>query len=58
VHVQPAYRDLGYPPGAFPEAERAAKEVISLPLHPALTDEDRERVCDVLEKALDSGPTP
>jgi len=58
VHLQPAYRDLGYPPGAFPEAERAAKEVISLPLHPALADEDRERVCDVLEKALDSGITP
>jgi len=54
VHLQPAYRDLGYPPGSFPEAERAAKEVLSLPLHPALTDADRERVCDVLQKTLET----
>jgi dTDP-4-amino-4,6-dideoxygalactose transaminase len=38
VHLQPAYRDLGYDAGAFPVAERAATEVLSLPMFPELTD--------------------
>ena len=37
VHLQPAYADLGYGPGDFPEAERAANEVLSLPMYPELS---------------------
>jgi len=37
VHLQPAYRDLGYAAGAFPVCERAAGEVLSLPMFPELT---------------------
>ena len=39
VHLQPAYRHLGYEEGDFPETERACKEVLSLPLYPELADE-------------------
>lgn len=38
VHTQPYYRVLGFRPGAFPEAERHAREAISLPIHPRLGD--------------------
>ena len=39
VHLQPAYRYLGYEEGDFPETERACKEVLSLPMYPELADE-------------------
>jgi dTDP-4-amino-4,6-dideoxygalactose transaminase len=37
VHLTPAFSGLGYRPGAFPHAEAAAGEILSLPLHPHLT---------------------
>ncbi len=36
IHLQPAYRELGYGAGSFPEAERQAAEVLSLPMYPEL----------------------
>lgn len=39
IHLQPLYRDLGYEPGSLPQSERAAAEVLSLPIYPELTDE-------------------
>jgi dTDP-4-amino-4,6-dideoxygalactose transaminase len=48
VHLQPAYADLGYGIGAFPHAEAAAREVLSLPLFPELTSEQQERVAAVI----------
>lgn len=44
VHLQPAYADLGYRPGAFPESERAAREVLSLPMFPELSATQVEMV--------------
>ena len=37
VHLQPAYRDLGYSAGDFPVCEQASREVLSLPMFPELT---------------------
>jgi dTDP-4-amino-4,6-dideoxygalactose transaminase len=52
VHLLPAFADLGYPAGAFPHAERAASEVLSLPLFAELTvQQSEEVVCALLEAA-------
>ncbi len=45
VHLAPAFAYLGLGPGSFPEAERAAAEVVSLPLWPEMADEQVEEVC-------------
>jgi dTDP-4-amino-4,6-dideoxygalactose transaminase len=47
VHLQPAWADLGHGPGAFPESERAAAEVLSLPMFAELTDDAIGRVVEV-----------
>jgi dTDP-4-amino-4,6-dideoxygalactose transaminase len=44
VHLQEAYRDLGYGPGDFPHTERAANEVLSLPMYPELSNNQVEVV--------------
>lgn len=48
IHRQPAYA-VRFRAGQFPEAERAADEVLSLPMVPELTDEEVERVAAALE---------
>jgi dTDP-4-amino-4,6-dideoxygalactose transaminase len=44
LHEQKAFEYLGYKSGAFPEAERASTEVLSLPIYPELTEEQQRRV--------------
>lgn len=48
MHLQPAYAYLGYHEGDFPMAERSAREVLSLPIHPELTRPQIEYVADRL----------
>jgi len=50
AHLQPAYADLGYARGAFPESEKAAKEVLSLPIYPEMTEEQIQRVTQALTR--------
>jgi len=44
VHLQPAYRDLGYSSGDFPVCEQASREVLSLPMFPELTEAQIQEV--------------
>lgn len=39
AHLQPAYANLGYGRGSLPQSEKAADEVLSLPLYPEMTDD-------------------
>jgi UDP-4-amino-4,6-dideoxy-N-acetyl-beta-L-altrosamine transaminase len=52
VHLQPYYRALGFTEGQFPESEAYAREAITLPLYPAMTDEAQEQVIAALTSLL------
>jgi aminotransferase EvaB len=52
IHTMRGYRHLGYREGDFPAAEAAAREVLSLPLHPSLDDRQVDQVCDALAAVL------
>ena len=52
VHMQPGYRDLGYSAGDFPVSERAAREVLSLPIYPELTDDQIEMIAGVCRASV------
>ena len=55
VHLQPAYSDLGYGPGDLPHSEKAATQVLSLPLYPEMTDEQVEAVSRVVQAGVHAG---
>jgi dTDP-4-amino-4,6-dideoxygalactose transaminase len=46
LHLQPLYASLGHQAGDFPHAERAAQEVLSLPMYPELRKEQIARVAE------------
>jgi dTDP-4-amino-4,6-dideoxygalactose transaminase len=48
LHRVPVFESLGYEEGSFPEAERAAREVLALPVYPEMTAEMREYVAGVV----------
>ena len=52
LHLQPLYASLGHKGGDFPHAEHAAQEVLSLPIYPELTADQRARVADAVSQFL------
>ena len=55
LHLQKAYAHLGHQPGDFPVAEKAAREVLSLPMFPELTDAQIQRVAEVVKRFFQKG---
>jgi dTDP-4-amino-4,6-dideoxygalactose transaminase len=53
MHLQNCYRDLGYRKGAFPVSERAAEEVISLPIYAELEDKQLVHVSEQIKQFYD-----
>ncbi|NPC97943.1 DegT/DnrJ/EryC1/StrS aminotransferase family protein [Nocardioides sp. zg-DK7169] len=53
VHLLPAFAGLGLAAGSFPVAERAAREILSLPMFPGITAAQQERVVTELADAVD-----
>lgn len=53
LHEQPAFTSLGYRTGDFPEAEKASREVISLPMHPFLSTSHQDRIIDGVRKHME-----
>jgi dTDP-4-amino-4,6-dideoxygalactose transaminase len=53
THLQPAYEDLDLASGSLPETERAAGEVLSLPLYPELSSDEVDRVIALVNEFAD-----
>jgi dTDP-4-amino-4,6-dideoxygalactose transaminase len=52
VHLLPAYADLGYKAGQFPHSEKAANEVLSLPMFPEITTQQIDAVVAAVKKLV------
>jgi len=52
LHRQPCYAAMGLGEGSFPNSEAAAREVLTLPLHPQMTEAQVDRVASALERVL------
>ena len=52
LHLQPLYASLGHKRGDFPHSERAAQEVLSLPMYPELLNEQIAGIADAVAEFL------
>lgn len=52
IHLQKSFDWLDLGPGSFPETERAAREILSLPEFPEITVAQQERVVEVLRRSV------
>src|SRR5581483_10055694 len=51
AHLHPCFASLGFRPGQFPQAEKAAAAVLSLPMYPELTEVSIREVASAVEEA-------
>jgi dTDP-4-amino-4,6-dideoxygalactose transaminase len=54
IHQLSLYRKLGYAQQSYPNAERIGRETVTLPLFPAMTNDDVRRVCSTLNEVFES----
>ena len=54
IHLQPAYRDLGWREGMLPVTERVSRSTLALPFYPQLEDADVEYVCASLREVIEA----
>ena len=52
MHLFTLFRAMGFKPGDFPVAERIGSRTVTLPLFPAMTDDDAVRTCAAVATAL------
>ncbi len=52
LHLQPVYDNLGYKKGQLPLVEQAAREVLSLPMFPGISEAEQEQVASALKDCL------
>jgi dTDP-4-amino-4,6-dideoxygalactose transaminase len=52
LHMQDALKGLGYSEGSFPEAERAAREVLALPIFPEIREDEQRTVVSAIAEFL------
>ena len=52
LHLQPAFSSLGYKEGDFPIAEKCAKEILSIPMYPELTEEQISYVAEKIKEGI------
>lgn len=56
LHEQPVFAPLGYKWGDFPAAEKASRQVISLPMHPYLTEAEQDRIVAAVRRHATAAP--
>jgi UDP-2-acetamido-2-deoxy-ribo-hexuluronate aminotransferase len=52
IHLQPAFQYLGLKEKSFPVAEQASHEVLSLPMHPWITEKDQDLIVEIIKSKL------
>jgi perosamine synthetase len=50
LHLHPNFERFGYKKNDFPVSERLSKEVISLPVHPSVSEDDINQIVRIMEK--------
>ena len=52
LHLQPVFAGLNLPEGSYPVAESVARRVLSLPMHPYLTEDELVRIAAAVKEAI------